>query len=241
MSQQIHLPSPCSQNPRNFTRIGRGGFCQSCQKEVVDFRQMHQLEILEFLKINSKKGCGIFHPHQLNSEEIPFKKVKFPIFWALGFLGITGFTFPVAAQTPVTPFIEQNPIIDSVNTKADNASMLKKTIKGLVFSYHFKEKDPLPGAMIGIKGHSIGAKTDIDGYFELEVPDSINSEKITLQISFVGFKTKEIDIFQSQLPVQLGEIELHEEIFVLGEYIHLKPNIWQRFKGIFKSKKDQLC
>ncbi|RXG11985.1 iron complex outermembrane receptor protein [Leeuwenhoekiella aestuarii] len=49
---------------------------------------------------------------------------------------------------------------------------------------------PLPGANILVKGTTIGATTDFDGNFTIEVP----ADKNILVISYVGFKTTEVDI-----------------------------------------------
>lgn len=48
----------------------------------------------------------------------------------------------------------------------------------------------LPGVNIVLQGTSVGTATDIDGYYELDVP-SLNE---TLVISYVGYITKEIEI-----------------------------------------------
>ncbi|MBA4300987.1 MAG: hypothetical protein C0433_12930 [Cyclobacterium sp.] len=68
----LKIPNPCSQNPRNFTPTGKGGFCQSCQKEVVDF-----------LNNNSSSRCGIYVPSQLEFKEISKKRVQKSWIWEL--------------------------------------------------------------------------------------------------------------------------------------------------------------
>jgi hypothetical protein len=242
MTQQIQIPNPCSQNPRNFTPTGKGGFCQSCQKEVVDFRKMSENEVIDFFKSISKKRCGIFYPHQLKSEEVPFRKVKFPILWAIGFWGITGFSFPALGQSSGQPKSEQTTIDKKEDLKSSSSFLPKRTIKGRVIDFYFNETQPLSGALVAIKGLAIGTTADQDGYFELEVPDFVTSQKIILVLSFIGYKINEVTVYDTQLPVQLGEIQLQEDNnFVMGEFIYLKPNLWQRFKGVFKSNKSQNC
>ncbi len=49
---------------------------------------------------------------------------------------------------------------------------------------------PLPGANVLAKGTAIGTQTDFDGNFVLDVPDG----STTLVISYIGYKTVEIDI-----------------------------------------------
>jgi hypothetical protein len=241
MNQQIHLPSPCPQNPRNFTPTGKGGFCQSCQKEVVDFRKMSQNEIIDFFKNNSSNRCGIFYPSQLESAKESFGKVKFNGFWVLSFVGFLGLTFPVFTQTLSNPRLEQSPSGSSEISKPDSYPDPSRKIQGRIISE--TEKDGIPGALILIKGNKVGTSTNLDGFFELEIPDSISSKKITLVLSFIGYQIMEIPLDQSQLPFQLGEIILKEDINTLmGEVIIIqKPNFWQKVKGLFRSEKTQNC
>ena len=51
-------------------------------------------------------------------------------------------------------------------------------------------KEPLIGASVVIKGTSIGAITDIDGRFTLQLPKGKN----TIDISFVGYSTKDVAV-----------------------------------------------
>ena len=85
------------------------------------------------------------------------------------------------------------------------------TIKGIV-----KDSDgmTLPGATVGVKGTSLGAITDLDGRFSLEVP---NLDQ-TLVVSFVGYQTSEVAVGgRSQIDVVLQfDISSLEEIVVVG-------------------------
>ncbi|RMG42916.1 MAG: SusC/RagA family TonB-linked outer membrane protein, partial [Methanobacteriota archaeon] len=54
--------------------------------------------------------------------------------------------------------------------------------------------EALPGAEIVVKGTYIGTATDLDGNFELRIPDV--SEAI-LQVSFIGYKAQEIKVASS--------------------------------------------
>lgn len=240
---KIHIPDPCSEDPKNFSATPNGGFCHSCQKKVVDFRKMSQTEVFDFLNKNSSSRCGIFDPDQLTipKNKIP-KNVKFPSFWAFGFLGIMGCSLPMVAQASIQSPIEQIPIAPKEITKSDTAYLPKRTIKGRVISFYFNEKQALTGTRIAIKGTPKGTVADQKGYFELEVPDSVRAQKIIISLSFVGYKIKEVAVYDTQLPVQLGEIQLQEDTdFVMGEFIYIKPTLWQRFKGIFKSKTPKNC
>ncbi|PTB95216.1 hypothetical protein C9994_11465 [Marivirga lumbricoides] len=70
---------------------------------------------------------------------------------------------------------------------------------------------PLPGATIMEKGTSNGVVSDIDGNFSLSVAD-----KSTIVISFIGFKTTEIEVGGR---TQLGEITMVADLSELSEVV----------------------
>lgn len=76
----------------------------------------------------------------------------------------------ISANTPATPFhLQQSPITGTI---LDDTGA------------------PLPGASVVAKGTTIGTTTDFDGNFEIAMPEDSN----TLVISYIGFKTQEIDV-----------------------------------------------
>lgn len=64
------------------------------------------------------------------------------------------------------------------------------TVKGKITNETGKET--LPAANVLIKGTNTGVSADLDGNFELEVPDSIQS--FTLVVSFVGYQDAEFNL-----------------------------------------------
>ncbi|MBC8111124.1 MAG: TonB-dependent receptor [Verrucomicrobia bacterium] len=74
------------------------------------------------------------------------------------------------------------------------------------------ENEPVPGANIFVKGTAINAVTDLKGEFSL----SIQTFPITLEVSFVGYKTREIQV--SEPPTQPLSLKLIDEN-VLNEVI----------------------
>ncbi|MFT5618100.1 MAG: hypothetical protein ACI85I_001330 [Arenicella sp.] len=69
MKKKITIKSPCSENWEGMdaTNSFDARFCQSCQKNVVDFTQKSDLEIARTLK-KEKNLCGRFRESQLNRE-----------------------------------------------------------------------------------------------------------------------------------------------------------------------------
>jgi len=79
----------------------------------------------------------------------------------------------------------------------------QKTISGTVTDG--KNGEPLVGVSVTVKDTALGAITDIEGKFSLQLPPSG-----TLLISFIGFDTKELDIatLASPLAIELKEAEV---------------------------------
>lgn len=83
------------------------------------------------------------------------------------------------------------------------------TVHGTVLSR--TDDEPLIGASILCDANKAGAATDIDGNFEITVPDGA-----TLKISYVGFNPAEVKA-ATQLTVYLDEnSELLDEVVVVG-------------------------
>ncbi len=71
--------------------------------------------------------------------------------------------------------------------------------------------DPMPGATVRVQGTNLGAVTNEEGAFSLSVPD----DATTLLISYVGYKTLEVNIESgSQFDVQL-----EVDDYVLGQVV----------------------
>jgi len=83
-----------------------------------------------------------------------------------------------------------------------------KTLTGIVKG---NDSIPIPGVTVVAKGSAFGAITDMDGKFSLESADNTK----TLVFSFIGMKTKEIDI-SSSLNIS---VVLEEDIYGVDEVV----------------------
>ncbi|SDZ65846.1 TonB-linked outer membrane protein, SusC/RagA family [Flavobacterium aquidurense] len=91
-----------------------------------------------------------------------------------------------------------------------NLRVVKRQINGKVFD---EKGQPLAGANIKGKGTSIVAKTDVDGSFSIELPDSINS----LVVSFIGMETVEVPVSSGAMTIILkNEGQKLEDVVVIG-------------------------
>ncbi len=93
-------------------------------------------------------------------------------------------------------------------------------IKGIVKDA--KTGDILPGVSIQIKGTTIGTETDFDGVYNL----SKVKKGAVLVFNYLGYKTKEVIVNQSQIDVSLDEsAESLDEIVVIGYGTQTKKEV----------------
>lgn len=86
--------------------------------------------------------------------------------------------------------------------------------------------EPLPFASVLIKDSKTWTKTDLDGKFKLEIPDSLLSDNIYLVITYIGYKQAEIKFNKNNLPITIDLVIDPSEQVLLGEVIYVKKKKW---------------
>jgi len=108
-------------------------------------------------------------------------------------------------------------------------------IKGKIID---KQKEPIPGATIRIKGTLIGVSTNINGEFSINIPESQKLK--VLIVSFVGMKTVEVNYSKTKdLVIILEEDTKELEDVVITGYSKINKNSFTG-NAISISKEDLL-
>ena len=81
--------------------------------------------------------------------------------------------------------------------------------------------EPVIGASILVKGTTLGTITDIDGAFTLDVPAGSN----VLVVSYVGLNTQEVAVKPILNIILSSDIELLDELVVVGYGTQKKANL----------------
>ena len=88
-NQHIQVHKPCPVQLRNMDKLQGCYFCKSCEKQITDFRNLSNGEIIDQITPNT---CGIFDSDQLNQSKIPFfRKI---IYYVLSLISLLGFNIP---------------------------------------------------------------------------------------------------------------------------------------------------
>jgi len=88
---------------------------------------------------------------------------------------------------------------------------IQQMLSGTVFG---EDGIPLIGASIVAKGSTVGTTTDFDGKFELSLPEGSS----VIQVSYIGFKTKEVNVSgQTSVTITMEpDAAALEEVVVVG-------------------------
>ena len=84
-SYKISVKTPCQEDWGGMSNTNDGRFCNSCEKEVIDFTKLSDEEVIDYITKNAKQGgCGRFLNTQLETITINFEENTFDIniaFW----------------------------------------------------------------------------------------------------------------------------------------------------------------
>jgi hypothetical protein len=226
----INIPEPCHQQWQQMGAVNNGRYCNTCSKTVVDFTAMNNDEVIAYLS-TTNNVCGNFSQHQLmqinNALNVESAK-SFSWKRLVAAASVAGlFNSTPAIAKPVHK-VEQTQPTDkkylSKNTPADTTTMI--IVRGKVVD----GKDPIPGVFIKVKGTTIKAETNIEGYFTINVP--VTSPVV--EFSFIGYQTTEYlvkDIQNRNIVMKLSPSILGD-IFVVKR-VSWTGRAWHKIKNLF--------
>jgi hypothetical protein len=184
----LSIPKPCSARWGEFKPTNAGGFCESCNKEVIDFTNWTEDQIKDFFSKATGNTCGKFHVHQLKTYQFHEQATKRNNAWLpLSFLGCALLLSSYKTNAQVT---RENSVLishaDRIRSQADNKEHKQETfsVRGTIRSS--EDSLSFSGVNIEVKNRII-ALSDSNGEF------IINGVKAgdTLRFLFVGYQIQE--------------------------------------------------
>jgi hypothetical protein len=178
-----------------------GHFCSVCSKNVIDFRDFSAEEMRNYFLNHPEKSCGIFHSKQItDSYQMRISSI-FRLSFALVFL---------LGMNSATLFGQQN--TDTLKTEITTESKIK--ISGEVVD----ESESLPFVKIAIY-HANNLITtgfsDINGFYALEIPDSMANKDIIVAFKYPGYLEHNLHLNTCTL----SEITVNADLIVMDEPI----------------------
>lgn len=212
---RLSIPEPCHEDWNNMTPTLQGRYCQACEKEVTDFSQMTDAQIVQLIEKGKGNYCGRFRPEQLDRDislSVPQYVLspwaKAGILAASVLLAVPGMsqqtrlsTKPAAQVTLVTPEKEVG---------SNTPFILKGTVTD-------QEGEPLIAASILLVGTSSGTVTDLDGHFTMRIEQQLPN--LALTFSYIGYEAKTITVTgrpEKRLKVKLEEGVILPSAVIVG-------------------------
>ncbi len=245
---KLQIPKPCTERWEKMNATKSGAYCNSCQKEVIDFTRMTEQEVKDFFLQANGAVCGRFQKRQLeHSYKLTEYKTSTWEKWIMA--TIIGLGLPGIAVAQLRPpakpdTVQSEPVREDLPTRQtlskpdSNGHLPLPVYYGPVVDKSTGE--PLPGTAVRMLNSSFYTVTDMDGHFQVKQDSIVGDASAVYEISFVGFKTLTFTLAELQKkPV----IALEPDIIVLGEMIvaggvHVSRwwsprRLWWRIKNIF--------
>jgi hypothetical protein len=238
---KIDIPKPCHENWQEMTPSQKGRFCASCQKEVIDFTQLSPLEIARKTK-SSKNLCGRFTQSQLQQEYVVASQNKLSrLGIALGLGSIIAIAQPSFAQEEQTDKIN---IYQENDHLQEETTLRTKTSDSISISGTVTDEEglPLPGVTVIQQNTQNGIQTDFNGNFSIEISKDDFKNDLILEFSYFGFVNVALNcqrIESNQLLIKMKPDSENREVVITGGAFISKPNIFQRFLNLFRSKDNK--
>jgi len=195
---KIKLIKPCNEDWSNMSSIERGKHCAVCKKDVIDFTNYTDDELIKTLK-KEKIECARLKKSQFNRA---LKTSKKKLTFSLGLMSLTSFLTPSFAQQT------EIPDEDISNTIAEETIII---VKGEIISNGI----PLPGVNVQLNNSKQKTVTDFDGLFRLEI--NLNKDSF-IEISSLGFISDSIPLNKKTkfIKAELKEDMITEDVVIIA-------------------------
>lgn len=239
---ELSVSAPCHEDFDSFTATMKGGYCQSCQKEVIDFQGMTDNEVRDYFIRHKEKSCGRFSEDQLKAYEVLDNRFNwrslFGIRTSIVSMGLISLlTGKYVGANPV----EEVSMVDEIqNPPLFNIEPKDSILTGVVNDCKTRETIPFAVVLWYRNGSVIQrTQTDFDGNFKMK---GKVEEGDYLKITFLGFEDKTVQLHSNdKIVVELiqAEICLTENIVWMGEVqvnevYSSRKSIWDRVTSVFR-------
>lgn len=234
---KITIQKPCSENWENMKPLGQGRFCDSCEKEVIDFTKFTNQDLINWFKKNIANTCGRLNQSQLNNlivskSTFSLKRFKPSLIAAslvtlLSLPKFSGAQIKPHHSTFVSDQKSKSPMILAVEKRAETV-----VIRGKVIDKD--DKSPVIAISITLKGGKVIGTTDAKGNFEIKLDKDKFSKRVILEFRYLGYETREYKVnLNKNIPIFI-EMEISEAILG-GLGFVIEKNTLDKIKDFFYS------
>ncbi|MFT5821604.1 MAG: hypothetical protein ACI8ZM_002858 [Crocinitomix sp.] len=205
----VEMNFSCPENIGEMSPTIKGRFCDSCQKDIIDYTNMSNNEIREQLKTATNQTCGIFKKRQvMNSNRVEMGS-RFRLAFMLVFMMGLSSTEVLAQDTLTTfyPTVETEIMMDS-----------SFIIKGVIVD---SDSIAIPFARVWVEvdtaagiESSICTMSDIEGNYKINIPHVLTGP---LSVAARTFSFEVVLVSGVEFQAGQNEIEVNVQFLVEAE------------------------
>lgn len=195
---RLKIENPCEEDWKKMASVDGGKFCSHCSKNVIDFTNLSDTEILRIMRNASDQVCGrlredqqdraLIIEHSKKSVGSAFSKITA----SLLLIGASKASHAHTLKPLVSINISENHYKAIKDQKLINTDSEFFILKGKVLSARTREV--LSFANVVIENSAIGTSTDEQGNFELNIPACFKGNKLNIVVSYTGYVTLVFEI-----------------------------------------------
>lgn len=167
-------------------------FCLNCEKIVIDYSRLSDLEISKILIEQGTLGCGRFHQSQLNREIFTEKPIVNHLtkFSLVALLAGNALMTEASTISDVKIVSEENLSLELSHFTKDSFLDEKYHIRISGKVFETDDSSQLIGAVVKVlEFPNIGTTTDFDGCYDFQIKTNDLLDSLTLEVSFISFKS----------------------------------------------------
>lgn len=234
---RISIPTPCHQQWSDLTPTSGGGFCASCQKQVIDFTGLSEEDIVNHIATANGKVCGRFREEQFRTHYLLKESARIRPGMSLIKAGVIGaflmlMSKPIFAQEKMQK--QKTEVVQEKQKHLGKSSSIENDeywIEGTIQDKY--DHSAIPGVNVLLRGTTHGTTSNAEGYFRFPVPLRKGD---VLVVSFIGYMTEEYKIpaiAERTITLKLiMDYEIMGEVAVDGLY-NPRTTLWSRIKNLF--------
>ncbi len=234
---RLSIPTPCHRTWSDLTTVAGGGFCASCQKQVIDFSGLSEKEIVGHFSSPGGKVCGRFRAEQLNTPYVAKEPALIRPGLSLTKAGVIGVFLMLMGKPTMAQEKRQKQKTEVVEEKQKGFKTSPSVedeeywVEGSIQDKY--DHSGIPGVNVLLRGTTHGTTSDVTGYFRF--PVRLKKGDV-LVVSFIGYMTEEYKVaaaVENTIVLKLNmDYEIMGEVAVDGLYSP-KTTLWSRIKNWF--------
>lgn len=248
----FHIPTPCHENWDNMTPEGKGRFCGSCNKQVVDFSLMSDQQVLNYFKQSTGSTCGRFANDQLQRPMLPATEQKKKTWWMAAMMPLLLLFGKTNAQKkkanatqgePAMIITDNRPeimgkvapgirpdisvtdevIVSGNSYRVMGDTILSKPIEDLIIRGTVADENGIPLPFVSVLIKNSNKGTSADANGNFMITLKGDQKLPTLILSSVGYASKEIDLNKEDSRISSSVQGSLKEILVMSEMTTMQP------------------